>query len=343
MRLNFNDFNLYRTVAKNDFEQQVLDFIKFWFSDEKYISVQTSGSTGIPKNIRVEKEKMRNSAKMTCDFLKLESGNSAVLCLPVEYISGKMVIVRAIERKLILNIENSSLKPFEDFSEKVDFCAMTPLQVENTLDKISRIDKLIIGGAKVSTELKLKIQKKILEEQAKTIVYETYGMSETLSHIALRQIAPNEDTYFTAFDEVKITVDERNCLQISAPMLNSEVLQTNDIVDLVNDKQFQFIGRTDFIINSGGLKISPEILEKLVKKEINSELIFVGIFDKILSEKLVLVIEGEKQDLISEKLDLINFPTKNHRPKEFYFLKSFPRTETGKIMRLDIKKLIEKL
>ena len=120
-------------------------------------------------------------------------------------------------------------------------------------------------------------------------------------------------------------------------------MQTNDIVELKNNKQFKFIGRTDFIINSGGLKISPEILEKLVKKEIDSELIFVGVFDKILSEKLVLVIEGEKQDLISEKLDLINFPTKNHRPKEFHFLNSFPRTETGKIMRLEIKKLIEKL
>ena len=343
MRLNFNNFNLNRTVAENNFEQQVLDFIKVWFSEEKYISVQTSGSTGIPKNIRVEKEKMRNSAKMTCDFLKLEPGNSAVLCLPVEYISGKMVIVRSIERKLILNIKNSSLKPLEDFSEKADFCAMTPLQVENSLDKISRIDKLIIGGAKVSAELKLKVQKKILADEAKTIVYETYGMSETLSHIALKKIAPEEENYFRVFDEVKISLDQRNCLQIFAPSLNNEILQTNDIVELKNNKQFKFIGRTDFIINSGGLKISPEILEKLVKKEIDSELIFVGVFDKILSEKLVLVIEGEKQDLISEKLDLINFPTKNHRPKEFHFLNSFPRTETGKIMRLEIKKLIEKL
>ena len=343
MILDFQNLNLNQQLAQSIFEQEVLNFVKLWFSEENYVSVKTSGSTGTPKIIQVEKDKMRNSAKMTCDFLNLKEGNSAVLCLPVEYISGKMMVVRAIERKLILHIENTSLLPLENLTKNVDFCAMTPLQVENSLDNIHFIKKLIIGGAKVSDDLKSKIQKQLISDVAKTQVYETYGMSETLSHIALKEIAPNEREYFTAFDNIKISLDDRNCLQISAPSLNSDILQTNDIVELKNDKQFRFIGRADFIINSGGLKISPEILEKPVKKEINSELVFIGIPDEILGEKLVLVIEGNKQIDILEKLDLVKFPTKNHKPKEVFFLKDFPRSETGKILRYEIKKVIENL
>ncbi|MBC7556490.1 MAG: AMP-binding protein [Chryseobacterium sp.] len=341
MLLDFQNLNLSQLTAKNGFEQEVVDFIKLWFSEEKHVSVKTSGSTGTPKIIQVEKDKMRNSAKMTCDFLNLNKGNSAVLCLPVKYISGKMMLVRAIERKLILHIENTSLLPLENLTKNVDFCAMTPLQVENSFDKIHFIKKLIIGGAKVSDDLKSKIQKQLISDEAKTQVYETYGMSETLSHIALKEIAPNKQEYFTAFDNIKISLDDRNCLQILAPSLNSDILQTNDIVELKNDKQFRFIGRADFIINSGGLKISPEILEKLVKKEISNELIFVGIKDELLGEKLILVIEGETNSLILDKINSLEFSTKNHRPKEVLFLKEFPRSETGKILRLEIAMICE--
>ena len=341
MLLDFQNFNINKFTAQNDFEQHVLDFIRLWFLEEKSVSVKTSGSTGKPKIIQVEKEKMRNSAKMTCDFLDLKEGNSAVICLPVEYISGKMMIVRAIERKLILHIENTSLQPLRNTTENIDFCAMTPLQVENSIDKIHLIKKLIIGGAKVSDELKSKIQKRLASDIAETEVYETYGMSETLSHIALKEIAPNEQNYFTAFEGIKISLDERNCLQIFAPALNSQVLQTNDIVELKNANQFKFIGRADFIINSGGLKISPEILEKLVKKSIDLELIFLGIPDSVLGEKLVLVIEGDKESEILEKVNFIKFATKNHKPKEVFFLNSFPRTETGKILRHEVKRAIE--
>jgi O-succinylbenzoic acid--CoA ligase len=344
MQIDFQDFNLNQIKAENDFERDVLNFINDWFSDSKIISVKTSGSTGDPKIIKVDKEKMRNSAKMTCDFLDLKEGNSAILCLPVEYISGKMMVVRAIERKMKLIVANTSLHPFENFNKKADFCALTPLQVENSFDGISNIEKLIIGGAKVSDILKEKIQKKLQENNSKTEVFETFGMSETLSHIALRKLAPVEEPYFTVFRGINISIDNRNCLQISAPSLNSDILQTNDIVEIKSDNHFKFIGRADFIINSGGLKISPEVLEKLVKKSIDSELVFIGIPDINLGEKLVLVIEGgEAQSAILEKLKTIEFPSKNHKPKEVFFLKLFPRTETGKILRLKVKNTIENL
>lgn len=350
MQINFQNFNFENLTPKNVFEREVVGFIKLWFSTEKYVSVKTSGSTGIPKIIQVEKEKMRSSAKMTCDFLNLKEGDSAFLCLPIDYISGKMMLVRAIERKLILNIGNTSLKPLENLLEKIDFCAMTPLQVENSLNKIHQINKLIIGGAKVSDELKLKIKNNLVKNNSKTEVYETFGMSETLSHIALKKIAPIEEDFFTViarnkainpFECIEISTDERNCLKIFAPMLNSEILQTNDIVEIKNENQFKFIGRADFIINSGGLKISPEVLEKIVKNEISNDLVFIGIKDELLGEKLVLVIEGETDSNILNKISNLEFPSKNHRPKVILFLKEFPRSETGKILRFKIKNSIE--
>ena len=145
---------------KTILEEKVVAFLSEWFSDSETVKVQTSGSTGTPKIFEIEKEKMRASAEMTCNFLNLKPGNSALLCLPVEYISGKMLVVRSIERKLKLHIENSSTKPLQNITEEIDFCAMTPLQVENSLDKIHLIKKLIIGGAAVSVSFS-----KILKRQ----------------------------------------------------------------------------------------------------------------------------------------------------------------------------------
>ncbi|SFI56037.1 AMP-binding protein [Halpernia frigidisoli] len=343
MIINFQNFEIENYAANNAFEQQVLDFVKVWLNNDKFISVKTSGSTGVPKIISVEKEKMRNSARMTCDFLNLKSGQSALLCLPVDYISGKMMIVRGIERNLILHVKSPELKALQEIKENINFCAMTPLQVENSIENLSRINKIIIGGAKVSEDLKNKIQEKLQLENTESEIYETYGMSETLSHIALRMIYPKNEDFFKAFDEIDISVDNRNCLRINAPTLNPEILQTNDIVEMVDEKRFKFIGRADFIINSGGIKISPEILEKKVKETLTSELVFVGLDDIVLGEKLVLVIEGEEDNEISGIISALEFPSKNHRPKNIYFLKSFPRTETGKILRKDIKVLIENL
>ena len=146
-----------RQTSSNEFETKVLDFIIEWKSDSKTVKIQSSGSTGIPKIFDIEKSKMLNSAQMTCDFLRLKEGDSALLCLPIEYISGKMMVVRSIYRKLKLLITETSLNPLQHLDKKVDFCAMTPLQVENSLDKIHLIKNLIIGGASVSEALKQKI------------------------------------------------------------------------------------------------------------------------------------------------------------------------------------------
>ena len=327
-------------TSSNEFETKVLDFIKEWFSESKTVKIQSSGSTGIPKVFDVEKSKMLNSAKMTCDFLGLKEGNLALLCLPIEYISGKMMVVRSISRKLNLKIAPTSLNPLENINEAIDFCAMTPLQVENSLDKINLIKNLIIGGAAVSETLKQKISQTLKFSNSQTKIFETYGMSETLSHIALKQVFPNQEDWFTVFDGVDIALDERGCLKIFAPKLNAEILQTNDLVEINDNKQFRFLGRIDNVINSGGAKIFPEELEKLVKKEIPNEAVFLGIQDEKLGQKLVLVIEGENNEHLKSKIDNLKFEKSFHKPKEIIFVEQIPRTPNGKVNRLELKKII---
>lgn len=329
-------------TISNEFETKVLDFIKEWFSASKTVKIQSSGSTGIPKVFDIEKSKMLNSAEMTCAFLGLKEGNIALICLPIEYISGKMMVVRSILRKLKLKIVEPSINPLENIVQEIDFCAMTPLQVENSLDKLHLIKKLIIGGTSVSETLKNKISQTLQLSNHQTQIFETYGMSETLSHIALKQVSPNQEDWFTVFDGVQVSIDERDCLRIFAPKLNSEVLQTNDLVEIKNENQFRFLGRIDNVINSAGAKIFPEELEKLVKQNIPNEAVFLGLDDEKLGQKLVLIIEGQESEAINQKLSTINYKKSFHKPKEIIFVEEIPRTPNGKVNRLELKKLITK-
>lgn len=323
-----------------EFETKVLDFLKEWFSDSKTVQIQSSGSTGTPKIFDVEKSKMSHSAEMTCNFLELKEGNLALLCLPIEYISGKMMVVRSILRNLKLQIADPTTQPLQNLTEQVDFCAMTPLQVENSLDKIHLIKNLIIGGAAVSESLKKKIFQALQSSATQNRIFETYGMSETFSHIALKEIYPNEEDWFTVFDGVEIALDERGCLEIFAPKLNKEVLHTNDLAEIQGKKQFRFLGRIDNIINSAGAKIFPEELEKIVKQHIANEAVFLGIPDEKWGEKLILVIEGEADENLKSTINRLQFRQSFHKPKEIVFVPQIPRTKNGKVSRPELKKMI---
>ena len=338
MKINFKNLNLDDLQALTDFDKKVILFVKEWFSSTKVVRISTSGSTGAPKTLEIEKSRMRSSAKMTCDFFNLKEESSALLCLPIDFISGKMMMVRAIERGLIMEIAEPSANPLEKLAEEVDFCAMTPMQVENSLDKIHLIKNLIIGGAQVSERLKLKIFENLKKSEVNNRIFETYGMSESLSHIALKEIYPNAAEYFRVLDGVEISQDERGCLTIDAQKLVSERLQTNDVVKLLDKNHFKFLGRTDFVINSGGVKIFPEILENFLKKElakigIENELVYSGVEDEFLGQKLVLFVEGKEESEIVNAISNMEFEKKYHRPKEIVFLEKFPRSENGKILR----------
>jgi O-succinylbenzoic acid--CoA ligase len=342
MQIDFNNLNINQLSFETEFEKKIKQFVEEWFSDSTTVKVQTSGSTGVPKIFDIEKNKMINSAEMTCDFLGLKENDTALICLPVEYISGKMMVVRSIIRKLKLIIVDPSLTPFENINDEVDFCAMTPLQVEKSLDKFFLIKNLIIGGAAVSESLKLKIAQTLKFSDSQTKIYETYGMSETLSHIGLKQISPEAEDYFTVFENISISTDERGCLKIFAPNLNSEILQTNDLVEIKNENQFKFLGRIDHVINSGGAKIFPEQLETLVKKEIPNEVVFLGINDESLGQKLVVIIEGEKSEEVINTISKISFEKNFHKPKDVIFVEKIPRTPNGKVNRIELTKIIDK-
>ena len=331
---------------QTEFEEKVISFLKEWHSGTPTVSVQTSGSTGTPKVFEIEKSKMLNSARMTCNFLNLKEGDAALLCLPVEYISGKMMVVRALERKLKLSVATPSAKPVQNLDVTIDFCAMSPLQVENSLHKIHFIKNLIIGGAQVSQSLKNKISQSLKDKNTETTVYETYGMSETLSHIALKQIYPVSEEYFSVFKGIEIALDERRCLKISAPAFHPEILQTNDLVELKDDRHFKFLGRIDNVVNSGGLKIHPEELESLLHRYIAREAAFLGIKDEKLGQKLVLVIEGSENDVLKLQLnealkEIEKTLSKNHLPKTIHFIPVFPRIPNGKLNRKELLHLLQ--
>ena len=341
MVIEFKNLKINNLHSESEFENKVIFFLKNWYSSSKTVQVQTSGSTGTPKLFDVEKIKMEYSARMTCDFLKLEEGDTALLCLPVEYISGKMMLVRSIIRKLKLYLVKPSSSPLSNLEVPIDFCAMTPLQVENSLDKLSFVKNIIIGGAGVSEQLQLKIATALNNQKFDFVpkVFETYGMSETLSHIGLKQLYPQKEDYFTLFEGISISNDDRGCLQINAPQLNKELLQTNDLVEIINERHFRFLGRIDNVINSGGAKIFPEQLESLVKKIIPNEVVFMGLTDDTFGERLIAIVEGEESEDLKLQIMGVPFGKSYHKPKEIYFVKMIPRTPNGKVNRLELKKL----
>ncbi len=328
------NFDWQSLVPTNDFEQSVLDFLKKWFDQLPIIWAKTSGSTGTPKPIELTKENMRKSARMTGKYLNLQKGEAALLAMPVDYIAGKLMLVRAVELGLkLVCVQPTSTLNWFDFQAELgenfktfDFVALTPMQVEKSLDFVSYCKKLIIGGAPLSDAVKEKLVPLTNE------VYETYAMTETITHIAFKQVPnqkyPNVKPYFEAFDEVSIRQDERGCLVIETPY-DGLVVTTNDVVELINERCFNWIGRADNVINSGGIKLFPEQIEAVLKPFLSMEYYITSKSDEILGQRLVLVLEGEETSV-----DLSDAPlTKYQRPKEIVFIPKFERTESGKIIR----------
>lgn len=345
MIIDFNKLNINELSPTTDFENQVVEFVKEWQDSGQTTTIKTSGSTGRAKVLELHKEKMRNSARKTLSFLGLKRGDSALLCVPIEYISGKMMVIRAMEGGLKLKLLTPSSRIELPKEEYFDFCAMTPLQVENSLSELRQIRNLIVGGAGVAEVLKRKIATELSQDSSSSSdsirIYETYGMSETLSHIALKEIYPRQATYFTLFDGVKLSQSEEGALIIEAPDVSDEIIRTTDRVELKGEKEFRFIGRLDHVINSGGVKIFPEELERFIKQHINQEVVVSSIWDESLGDKLVLVVEGAENEELKKKILALPFEKSYLRPKEIFFWMELPRTPNGKISRLEVKEKLK--
>jgi O-succinylbenzoic acid--CoA ligase len=232
------------------------------------------------------------------------------------------MFIRAFILGLDMDFVAPSAHPLENKSDvKYDFIAMVPLQAKNSLKELKNVKKLIIGGSMISKAL----EKELLKLPTK--VYETYGMTETITHIAAREIG---EKVFTVLPNITISYDYRNCLVIHAPRISDDSIVTNDIVELTNENQFKFIGRYDNIINSGGIKLIPEQIEEKLSGKIAARFFVTGKADEKLGEKLVLVIEGEKQKIEDAVFDALD---KYEKPKEILFIPKFKQTENGKILR----------
>lgn len=302
-------------------EQAIGEFLLDWFDHKDYIEMRTSGTTGLPKTVKLEKQAMIQSALATGDFFELEPRNKALLCLPVKFVAGKMMLVRSLILGLDLDVVTPSTEPLALNETKYDFVAMVPLQVQNSIDALVNVKKLIIGGAKMDSTLEAKLL------PLKTEIYETYGMTETITHIAAKKLG---ESVFTVLPNVKIAQDDRGCLVITVPSISEEPIVTNDLVEIIRENQFIFLGRIDNVINSGGVKLIPEQIEAKLIEKLDARFFVTGIPDVTLGEKLILVIEGEKQDFATDFFDVLD---KFEKPKEIVFVPKFKENENGKLLR----------
>ena len=330
-------------------------FIDEWNNDSAYVEVKTSGSTGEPKRMLVEKRRMLNSARITCDFLGLKPGDTALLCMSTDYIAGKMMVVRSIERGLKLievppcghplkNVQClmvcSSSAGLQGKNGQLAFAAMVPMQVYNSLqvpeekERLMAIRHLIIGGGAID---------EAMEAELRTFphaVWSTYGMTETLSHIALRRISgPEASEWYMPFPTVKLSTTDEGCLVIDAPEVCAQTLTTNDIVELKSDGRFRIRGRKDNVICSGGIKIQIEEVEQILKKYMRVPYIISKRKDEKFGEIVVLLTEGdtaEAQTICEQVLP------KYHQPKVYLHVNQIPLTETGKPARKRAEELAKK-
>lgn len=333
------------------------EFLDTWHSPNETLLVHTSGSTGTPKPMLVEKRRMLNSAKITCDFLGLKPGDAALLCMSLDYIAGKMMVVRSIERSLkLISVKPSghplsaeSLKNANDAAWKqgITFAAMVPMQVYNTLqvpeerERLTHIKHLIIGGGAIDSALEAELR----SLSGDIAIWSTYGMTETLSHIALRRINGKEASeWYQPFDSVKVSQTEEGCLVIDAPLVCKQPLVTNDIVEIqpyiynkvcAEGVRFRIKGRKDNVICSGGIKIQIEEVENLLKPHLQKPFMLAKKKDEKFGEIAVLLTEdGDLKKVEATVRRLLSDNSKKYWiPREYIHVESLPLTETGKPKR----------
>ncbi|EDP70594.1 O-succinylbenzoic acid-CoA ligase [Flavobacteriales bacterium ALC-1] len=335
LHFNFEELKevAYSLVKEGEtYEKGIGNFLIDWLNTEEYLLVNTSGSTGIPKQIKLKKQAMVNSAIATGDFFDLQPGDTALHCLPSHYIAGKMMFVRALVLGLEVDFVEPVAHPIFDYEKHYDFCAMIPLQLKKIIDYSYNIDTIIVGGAKVNKNLREKI--KVCSSR----FYETYGMTETVTHVAVKQLQSKSFKgipYFEALSNITFSEDDRNCLVINAPKLIKGELVTNDIVDLKSETSFKLLGRYDNVINSAGVKLFPEQIEEKLQSILKERLIVAGQEDVEFGEKLILIIENSQEtiDTIFARVKALKTLDKFEIPKAIYTLNKFSETSSGKIQR----------
>ena len=338
------------------------DFLKEWNNDSDRVLVHTSGSTGTPKPMWVEKRRMEASARITCDFLGLREGDTALLCMSLDYIAGKMMVVRSLVRNLKLMVveptghpmtplqlpRGGGQDPEQDTPPRgswrgVAFAAMVPMQVWNSLqvpeerERLRRIGHLIIGGGAIDEALARELR------DFPNNVWSTYGMTETLSHIALRRLnGKAASEWYTPFSGVGISQNEDGCLVIDAPQVHDGLLVTNDIVEIRETDgtvQFRVLGRKDNVICSGGIKIQTEEVERTLKPHVREPFLITKRKDAKFGEIVVMMVEGQPDRAALQYICQQHLP-RYWQPRDFVFVDKLPMTETGKPARKRAEEMV---
>ncbi len=328
-----------------------ISFCNQWLNGHDGFRLQTSGSTGAPKRIEVTRNQLIASSNITAKFLDLRPGETALVCVNTEFIAGLMMLVRALEVGMNIIVTKAEANPLQSVSlnTPIDFVALVPYQVEAILNSpnrndLSKIRNVIIGGAPLTNQIKSELR------EFTNSIYATYGMTETLTHIALQKLSGGKpDESFHVLPGFEISVDERDCLVVKANHIGSEPIVTNDIVEIKSKNQFQWSGRIDGVINSGGVKIIPEKIESVVstvfeKFGLDNRYFIAGLPHSQLGESVTLFIEGEIRpevlNTVSQELSTIL--SRYESPKSFQLLTKFAYTESGKINRPETVALLKK-
>jgi O-succinylbenzoic acid--CoA ligase len=317
----------------SDWSKELYLFLNEWFSDTDFVLAQTSGSTGEPKPIELPKSVLIKSAERTIQYFDLKPGNRLLLSLSCQFIAGKMMVVRAIVGKMNL----ITVDPASDFSflkqQTFDFGAMVPNQLFKILEqpsgtvKLQNLRNLLVGGSAISTALETRIS------QLSTRIVSTYGMTETASHIAIRELSgSSKSDLYHCLQGISVSLSKTGCLQIHLPEF-PEPIQTNDLAEVLSETSFRILGRADSVIISGGIKFLPEVIEKKLENFISQRFIISSVPDAKLGEKLVLIIEGKRFNTTALEQILKEILPNFERPRSIIFKEKFPETASGKIMR----------
>lgn len=309
--------------------RKVAEFTSLWLNKNDSISAQSSGTTGAAKTFNIPKDKIKNSALLTAQTFNSKEGTKALLCLSTDFIAGKMMIARSAVNRWNLFITEPLSNPLKYIDVDLDFAAFVPNQVFEILSsseksKFNRIKKVIIGGGEINESLHS------LFKEVKTEVFQTFGMTETVSHIAVKQICPHSQQYYKALQGIHFGINDNDCLIIYAPSLESKAIYTSDCVTLFDEFTFEWRGRFDNIINSGGVKINPESIEQKIKKHITSDFIVSSIPDDKLMHKLILIVEGQEEISLEKVNQELH---KFEQIKEILRIDKLERTSSNKIKR----------
>jgi O-succinylbenzoic acid--CoA ligase len=291
--------------------------------------VHTSGSTSAPKSVELQRTLLEQSARATLKRLGLSGEGKTLLFLPAKYIGGKMLLIRALLGNMDIYLTKPAAK-LPELKGRFDLVSLTPMQAARSLEHLNQFKKILLGGGPISHTLHKQLQEIDAE------IYHTYGMTETASHVALKMLnGPNQQTYFEALPGIRFSTDERECLVINAPDWNITNLVTNDVVDLHSETRFTWLGRADNVVNSGGIKLHPEVIERLLSSAINKPFFVAGLPDNELGQKLVLLVESQTE-LTIDFTGLMRV----QKPRAVYCLPQFIYTETGKVNRGETLKLL---